>query len=73
MVTEPPESPTIQGNAWNRTKGGREYRKKTVMGAKCEKPTRRTERNWRAVCAERCKHGVRREARCGIPAASRRN
>ena len=28
---------------------------------------------WKAVCIERCKHGVRREARCDIPAASRGN
>ncbi len=29
--------------------------------------------HWRATCSESCMRGVRREARCDIPAASRRN
>ncbi len=57
MVTEFPEYSNARGNARDRGKGNREYRKDLRWYVKYGWPTQEATRNWRAVCIERCKHG----------------
>jgi hypothetical protein len=57
MATEFPEYSTAQGNASDTGKGDRKYRQDLRWSARCVEPAQGTTRNWRAVCAERCKHG----------------